>query len=255
MTEEKILLTKIQRFSIHDGPGIRTTIFLKGCALKCPWCSNPENIHGFPENYRKDGEQGIYGYYLGCDEIYFELMRDVVFYKDGGITYSGGEPLLQVVKLEPLMKRLKANGIHQCMETSLFAPLESIQIASEYVDLFYIDVKLLNKTMCKSIIKGELDEYFRNIKYLLEKDVKVIFRIPVIAAYTDSDLNRKLVQTFLGEIMPDYVEMIEGHNLGRNKYSTLGLKPPEHLKPDADIFRRYKEEIEEIGIKVITCTI
>ena len=85
-----MLITNIQRFSLHDGPGIRTTVFLKGCSIKCPWCSNPENIKNYPEVYYKDGVKGIYGKEFSLDEIYAEIVKDRVFYEDnGGVTFSG----------------------------------------------------------------------------------------------------------------------------------------------------------------------
>ncbi len=126
---EKILLTNIQKFSLHDGPGIRTTIFLKGCSLRCPWCSNPENIEFKEQNYIKDGVAGIYGKWMTCDEIYAEIIKDIDFYGlfsggeeiknlkyleklPGGVTFSGGEPLLQIDKLVSLLKKLKTKNIH-----------------------------------------------------------------------------------------------------------------------------------------------
>ena len=94
---DKILLTNIQRFSLHDGPGIRTTIFLKGCSLRCPWCSNPENLNPYPEEYIKDGNRGIYGKEYAIDEIFIEVMKDKDYYEsNGGLNFSGGEALLKV---------------------------------------------------------------------------------------------------------------------------------------------------------------
>ena len=103
-----MLITNIQRFSLHDGPGIRTTVFLKGCSIRCPWCSNPENLNGYPEKYNKNGIEGIYGKEYSCDEVYDEIMKDEVFYEDdGGVTFSGGEALPQTVNLIQLIKRIR----------------------------------------------------------------------------------------------------------------------------------------------------
>lgn len=107
-----MLITNIQRFSLHDGPGIRTTIFLKGCSLRCPWCSNPENIKPYPEKYYKDGIEGIYGKNYTCDEVYNEIIKDRAFYdENGGVTFSGGEALLYVNELLPLLEKLKKERI------------------------------------------------------------------------------------------------------------------------------------------------
>lgn len=110
--KEYMLITNIQRFSLHDGPGIRTTIFLKGCSLRCPWCSNPENIKPYPEKYYKDGIEGIYGKNYTCDEVYNEIIKDRAFYdENGGVTFSGGEALLYVNELLPLLEKLKKERI------------------------------------------------------------------------------------------------------------------------------------------------
>ena len=130
-----ILITNIQRFSLHDGPGIRTTVFLKGCSLRCPWCSNPENLVGVQQKYIKDGVEGVYGKWYTNDDLYKEIMKDKEFYNvvdspsekisttslllsphlldklPGGVTFSGGECLLWIDKLEEILGRLKEEGI------------------------------------------------------------------------------------------------------------------------------------------------
>ena len=107
----KVRISNIQRFSLHDGEGIRTTIFLKGCNLRCPWCANPENIDfEFTKYKNKDTkEEGIFGKDIDNLELYNEIIKDKEFYKDsnGGVTFSGGEPLIQIRKLEPLLAKLK----------------------------------------------------------------------------------------------------------------------------------------------------
>ncbi len=161
MRNKDILITNIQRFSLYDGPGIRTTVFLKGCSLRCPWCSNPENLVDKVQNYTKDGVNGIYGKYCSCDELYFELMKDRQFYDSkprgqqqtwdclnkipGGVTFSGGECLLQMKQLKPLMEKLYAESVHMAVETSLFVACSDLKTAIQYIDLFYVDVKLLIK--------------------------------------------------------------------------------------------------------------
>ena len=195
--ENHVLVTNIQRFSLHDGPGIRTTVFLKGCSLHCPWCSNPENLHPYPEEYVKDGGKGIYGKYLSCDEIYREIIKDRIFYKQpdesielgthrGGVTFSGGEPLLQFDVLEPLLQRLKNENIHICVETSLFVPEDKLLIALRYVDMFYVDVKILDEATCFEILGGSLNQYKKNSEILFLSGKTVVFRVPVIGGFTDS---------------------------------------------------------------------
>ena len=118
----KVRVTNIQRFCLNDGPGIRTTVFFKGCNLKCPWCANPENIeYEIQEFYNPNtNERGTFGYDIELEELERQLLKDESYYNmsQGGITFSGGEPLLQFHKLEPLLKRLKEKNIHLCVETA-----------------------------------------------------------------------------------------------------------------------------------------
>ena len=151
--EKKILVTKIQRFSLHDGPGIRTTIFLKGCSVRCPWCCNPENLLNTQQYYVKDGVKEVYGVYYEVNDLYEEIMKDEIFYTDsdvdydirnssdisrlpGGITFSGGEPLLQMEPLQPLLYLLDQRHIHMAVETSLFVPWRDLCLAMEYINFF-----------------------------------------------------------------------------------------------------------------------
>lgn len=116
-----MIITNIQRFSLHDGPGIRTTVFLKGCSIRCPWCSNPENINHQIESYVKDGKEGFYGKEYSVDQVLKEVLKDKIFYEDnGGVTFSGGEALLYAKELLPLMEQIKQNNISIAVETCLF---------------------------------------------------------------------------------------------------------------------------------------
>lgn len=142
MNAGSILYTNIQRFSLHDGPGIRTTVFLKGCSIRCPWCSNPENLSNQIQRYIKDGQEAFYGSFMEPDELYAEILKDKNFYigeiddysisnceemnrLPGGVTFSGGECLLQIEQLIPLLKRLRDEHIHITVESSLFVPQKS----------------------------------------------------------------------------------------------------------------------------------
>nr|WP_300818014.1 radical SAM protein [uncultured Acetatifactor sp.] len=271
--QPKPLITNIQRFSLHDGPGIRTTVFLKGCPLRCPWCSNPENISLSPQRYAKAGEEGIYGKYVSCDEMLAELSKDSMFYGEycmdaapinsveqleklpGGVTFSGGEALLQADRLEPLFKALGESRIHMAIETSLFAPRENLKIALDYVDLFYIDIKLLDESGCKNVLGGSLSLYLHNLECVFRTGVPVVFRIPVIGGYTDTPENRKKVTMLLRQYKPIKAELIKGHNLGASKYISLGLKEPGHKEVPDEFLEIYRSEIEGMGVYAQICRI
>ena len=241
-----MLVTNIQRFSLHDGPGIRTTVFLKGCSLRCPWCSNPENLNPFPEEYYKDGEKGVFGKYLSEDEIYNEVMKDINFYaEDGGVTFSGGEALLQSTELIPLLKRFKNKGITTAVETCLFVPTKNLQEVMDFIDYFYVDMKILDNNKCMEIIKGDLDLYENNLAYLCDKK-KIVIRIPYIGGYTNDLENKKLIISEINKFKNSIfkVEIIKGHNLSKSKYESLNLPVPTYIAIndlDLDIF---KQEIE-----------
>jgi pyruvate formate lyase activating enzyme len=206
-----MLITNIQRSSFHDGPGVRTTVFLKGCALNCPWCANPETISSTPEYFYDvslcvrqgnicicddncpiltstpiDGFQcpakaiSVFGTYYSDDDLYSELMKDSVYYSNGGgVTFSGGEPFLQLYAAANLLKKLKSEHIHLCVETSLFAPLERFSAVCDYFDLFYVDLKVLSKNRCKTLLGGNIELFFKNLDTLFSVTNRVIFRIPL----------------------------------------------------------------------------
>lgn len=141
-----MIITNIQRFSLHDGPGIRTTVFMKGCSLRCPWCSNPENLNSFQEYYIKDGQKGIYGKDYTVAEVFNEVMKDKNFYDcNGGVTFSGGEALLQAEKILPLLQKFKDEGITTAIETCLFVPTKNIELVVPFIDFFYVDMKIMDK--------------------------------------------------------------------------------------------------------------
>ena len=267
MIVKKILLTKIQRFSLHDGPGIRTTVFLKGCSLCCPWCCNPENIISETQRYIKDGVENIYGEYGDTNYLYEEIIRDCCFYKGeieeynindsklldelpGGVTFTGGEPLLQMMQLETILDRLKKEHVHITVETSLFVPKNLLLIAIKYIDLFYVDVKLLHKDMCKEHLNGNLEQYLENLQILFKSGKPVIVRIPVIGGYTEKEENRievcRLLEAWKKYILK--VELIKGHNLGISKYYSLieggcKISLPVFEKVSDEMMKQYKSEV------------
>lgn len=273
-----IILTNIQRSSFHDGPGIRTTVFLKGCSLRCPWCSNPENLHTELEQYLKDGALGTYGYTLTPDELYAEVVKDRMFYGEyhknegenldylpGGVTFSGGEALLQIDELEPLLRKLEEEHIHRAVETCLFIPRVNLEKAIELIDLFYVDAKILDEDICRATLKGNLSLYFSNIDKLIKSGKPIVIRIPVIGGYTDDEKNRGKVVELLTRY-EEYdnllkVEIIKEHNLGINKYKSLkecndAWSIPDYKGVLDELMEQYKAEIEAtVKIPVEICKI
>lgn len=255
---DNLIITNIQRFSLHDGPGIRTTVFCKGCSVHCPWCSNPENINPYCEPYIKNSIDGVYGKEYSQDEIFKEVMKDKSFYDDdGGVTFSGGEALLQAKNIYNILKKFKKAGITTAIETSLFAPIENLKCIIPLIDYFYVDIKIMDECKCKEIIRGNLDIFKKNLEFLTTQK-KIIIRIPVIGGFTSDDNNRRLVveqiEKYKNSIIK--VELIKEHNLGESKYISMGLPVPDYIGVSDEFLYQYKGEIEKIvDIPVIICKI
>lgn len=228
----KVRITDIQHFSLHDGPGIRTTVFLKGCSIDCPWCANPECI--------SPKIQGEFGYDISLDDLEKEILKDEPYYKTGGgVTFSGGEPLLQIKQLEPILKSLKLKNINICFETSLFVREKYLNTAKLYTDEFIVDIKMLDKDNTKNILKGNLDQYLNNLKFLdLEKTT---FRIPVTEySLNDQNLILQLINTF----KPKKIEIFKLHNLARGKYEILNRDFYSKEVSDDDLIN-FKDNLNE----------
>ncbi len=240
---EIIIITNIQRMCMHDGPGIRTTIFFKGCNLSCPWCCNPENISFEMEEYMEnDGSKGIYGKEYSIGRLLEEILLDEEFFKytGGGVTFSGGEPLLQLWKSPKLLEELKDRNIHISVETALQIPTIQLEKVLNYIDYFIVDIKILDSSLCRQVLGGNIELYNDNLKLLNGNGKKVLFRIPCNKEYTVMAGNLGLIIQLLAEY-PDYdVEIFKIHNLGRSKYESLKRE-----------FRNFKDISDEemLGIK------
>lgn len=250
----KVRLSNIQRFCLTDGPGIRTTVFLKGCNLNCPWCANPENIdHNFTKYTDEDGDEKVFGYDIDIDDLYEELIKDKEYFKlnDGGVTFSGGEPLLQIKNLEPLLKKLKENNINICFETALEVPSELVKIALAYADEFIIDVKILDKEKAKKVLNGNIDLYYKNLN-LIKNNIGT-FRIPVTKEYTLEENHINELLRFFKKFPCKQIEIFKIHNFAQSKYKALN-KPMKTFKEVTDNdLENLKNEIKKINknVKII----
>ncbi len=220
-----VRITNIQHFSLDDGPGIRTTIFLKGCNLNCPWCCNPENIDYSIEKYTQNNVEKEFGYDISLKDLEKEILKDEIFYSenDGGVTFSGGEPLMQIMELEPLLKSLKERNINICFETSLSAPTDFLNIAIKYIDEIFVDVKLLDKKEAKEILNLDIDLYYENLNVLSDTiaNENIILRIPLNNEYTLKEENIESILHLI-EKYPDFkIEIFKTHNLAESKYNYL----------------------------------
>lgn len=250
----KVRVSNIQRFSLHDGPGIRTTVFLKGCNLRCPWCANPENLDFEKTNFINENtkEKGAFGYDIEAIELFDEIIKDKPYYKmnNGGVTFSGGEPLLQIKALEQLLKKLKQEKINMCIETALQVPTELVEIAAKYIDEFIVDIKILDKEECKKVLKGNIDLYFQNLEVLKQKNKISILRIPLVNEYTLKEKNIEKILELLKHINAPLVEIFKVHNLAESKYKSINKEMIKFSEVKDSTVTEFYDKIKNIGQEV-----
>ena len=254
-----VRITNIQHFSLDDGPGIRTTVFLKGCNLTCPWCCNPENISFKIENYLHNNHEESFGYDISLEDLEKEILKDEVFYTEnnGGVTFSGGEPLLQIRDLEPLLKNLKSRNINICFETSLSAPSDFLEMAIEYIDEIYIDIKILDKEEAKKVLNLDVDSYYKNLEIINSSQIdknRITFRIPLNNEYTLKEDNIKNILKCIEKYSDFKVEIFKTHNLAESKYKSLNQDFTNFSAVDDNALNEIFERIKELNsnVKIIS---
>jgi pyruvate formate lyase activating enzyme len=156
------------------------------------------------------------------EELFAIILKDALYYEiNGGVTFSGGEPFLQLYKSIPLLQRLKEKHIHLCTETSLFAPIEYFSSVCVYFDLFYVDLKILIKDECKAILGGNIDLFFKNIDVLFSITDQVVYRIPLVEGITVTDANLTGIMAVINKYKPLRVEYFDIHRMAEKKYKML----------------------------------
>jgi pyruvate formate lyase activating enzyme len=221
------VLFNIQKFSIHDGPGIRTVVFFKGCPLRCAWCSNPESQ---ARGVRPGGDPSLGGKRYSLDETMELCLQDRAFYEEsgGGVTLSGGEALSQAGFAEALLVRLGEEGIHRAMETSGYAPARTFDRIMARLELVLFDIKHhrpgrhLEGT---GVDPGRILGNFRSALAAAAagRGPAVLPRIPVIPGYNDSPDDAAGFASLLREAGADSVQLLPFHQFGHNKYALLGM--------------------------------
>lgn len=223
--EIKGLLYNIQKFSLHDGPGIRTMVFFKGCPLRCKWCSNPESQSPEIQNMWDEDKKAfsIKGKWYTVDEVVKICMQDYLFYQEsgGGVTLSGGEVMLQPAFASQLIKRLKLETIHIAIETTGYAPPEIFSAVSEQADLILFDVKHYD-TDCHFENTGVHNELIlKNLRSAVLAGKEILPRIPVIPDFNDSLTDAAHFSRLLTEIGITQVQLLPFHQFGEKKYNLL----------------------------------
>ncbi len=298
------LVYDIQRYSVDDGPGIRTLVFMKGCPLRCEWCANPESQSGEPQvmyyqeickgcgkclascpkNCIKEhpvyglvideakcdncgicvnscyyGARKLIGKLMSVDEVIEIIMKDIDFYinSGGGVTISGGEPLMQYCFVKNLLIKCKKNGINTAIETCGYAEWEAFESVLPYLDLIFFDYKHFDPLIHKKFTGRSNELIKNNLIKLKEKFKNIIVRIPYIPGFNSSleDLEKMFCDIEAMDLKN--VEVLPYHRIGREKYSGLGreylfddLKPvlAKDIKYLIDIGKKYKFAVKINGI-------
>lgn len=223
--DKKACIFNIQRFSIHDGPGIRTTIFFKGCPLKCYWCSNPESWSGQPEpiwdNLEK--KEVIVGEFKTIKELVSEILKDIDFYKEsgGGVTLSGGEVLFQVDFAIQLLKALQKENIHTACETSGYGNRHRFITLIKYTDLLLFDLKHYEDKCHRNGTGLSNKIILENLAIATKLHSNLVVRIPIIPSYNDSKSDAIAFAKLLHTKGVRTVELLPFHQFGENKYKYL----------------------------------
>ncbi|MBE6750747.1 MAG: glycyl-radical enzyme activating protein [Ruminococcaceae bacterium] len=270
----------IQRNSFVDGPGIRTTVFFKGCNLKCAWCHNPESqsfepqmmfyrdkctgcgkclekcpnklescdLCGKCEMYCPAEARKVCGKEYTVDEVLKEVIKDKLFYENsgGGVTFSGGECMLRIDFLLEILKKCKENGIHTAVDTAGHVNFERFEKILPYTDMFLYDFKIFDSEKHKTYVGVGNELILENLKKLLELGAKIRIRIPVMAGVNDSVEEMNQIKEFLySHGKPDLVELLPYHAMGENKYRAIGLEPQTFKAPTKEEMKVLREVFSE----------
>lgn len=268
------IIFNIQKFSIQDGPGIRTTVFLQGCPLRCQWCHNPESqsfrprLLLFPERCIGCGRcqpvceqqalqdparcqhcgrcaavcpalaRELAGREVTVEEVLQVVEQDRVFYEEsgGGVTFSGGEPLAQPAFLLALLAACRNRGLATAVDTSGYAPAEVLTNIAPYTDLFLYDLKLLDSEQHHHYTGVPTEPILDNLRLLFQLKRRVFLRLPIIPGINDSEEQLLALSAFLRELGEvEQINLLPYHALARDKYRRLQLPYPlAHTPEPAD---------------------
>ena len=252
--EQKGRIFDIQRFSIHDGPGIRTIVFLKGCPLRCRWCCNPESQLYEIQQMTLGGKTKTVGKDVTVAEVLEEVEKDRVYYKrsGGGMTLSGGESLLQPDFATSLLRGAKDISINTAMESTGFADFSVIERYLEYLDLYLMDIKHMDREKHKAFTTQYNDKILENAKKIARSKTKLIIRTPVIPTFNATKEEIAEIAKFASTL--DGVEemhILPYHRIGSDKYAGLGrdytLKDIE--PPSKELMNELLEVVNSFGLK------
>lgn len=266
--ESKGRIFDIIRASFVDGPGIRTSVFLKGCNLNCAWCHNPEGKNPKPQlmfyadkcshcgkcaevcpNELKSctlcgrcavvcpsDARRICGREISSEELLDEIKKDAEFYKSsgGGVTFSGGECMLQIDFLAEMLEKCKSEKIETAVDTAGNVPWSYFERILPYTDLFLYDIKSMKSEVHLKYVGADNELILENLGKLLRRGARVWIRIPIIPEVNDGDDDMLAVREFLKPCSPEKIELLPYHAMGENKYAAIGSKTMKFSVPSKE---------------------
>lgn len=216
----------IQRYSIHDGPGIRTIVFLKGCFLRCRWCCNPESQSYDIETVKIDGKPKVYGQDVSVGEVMDEVMKDASYYRrsGGGLTLSGGECLGQPEFAAALLAAARDMGISTAIESTAFAPFETVERLLPYLDWYLMDIKHMNSDKHREFTGRPNELILENAKRLAARlGSRLVIRVPVVPTFNATAEEILAIARFADSLPGvEKIHLLPYHRLGMDKYARLG---------------------------------
>ena len=269
------LIFDIQRSSLVDGEGIRTTVFFKGCNLRCKWCHNPEGLLAKPQLLfyadrcreckmchpvckKGAGEctlcgecalicpndaKEICGKYYTVEQICDIIDKDTDLYRisGGGVTFSGGECMLQIDFLERVLKECHQRGVNTAVDTAGNVPFEYFERILPYVDTFLYDIKCVSRDLHIHGTGVDNTLILENLDRLLKRGAKAWVRVPVVGGFNDTEYEMDKIFSFLKGKGVHRVELLPYHALGAHKYEGLSFPFCEFTPPKTEIMNKYKE--------------
>ena len=214
----------IQKFSVHDGPGIRTIVFLKGCILRCKWCCNPESQEYTIQEMVQDGKTKTVGRDVTVEEVLQEIEKDRIYFRrsGGGITLSGGESMCQPDFAEALLEEAHNRGINTAIETTACVPWETVARLLPHLDTVLMDIKHMDSAKHKEFTTQPNELILENAQKIAHSGVKLIVRVPVIPTFNDTPQEIEAIAKFALSIGVKEMHLLPYHPFGVDKYKGLG---------------------------------
>ena len=246
----------IQKFSTHDGPGIRTVVFLKGCILRCRWCCNPESQSHRIERMKTGGKIKTVGYDTTVEEVMKKVRQDMPYYRrsGGGVTLSGGEALAQSEFAAALLSAAKDEGINTAVETTACLPFDMISEPLKYLDTVLCDIKHMNSEKHEKFCGLRNELILSNIRKIADSGAHMIIRVPTIPGFNDTEEEISDIARFAASLSGvDEIHLLPYHRLGYDKYVGLGRDYPmgDVQSPSKDKMNLLAAAAEKFGLTVV----